>query len=348
MNIDRPVDLWKHRVWDQCEVIRRHLPRHLAITRLRPVPADSWNAIFCADAPARRYCVKVMNEECFLVGWTAEELDATGRAMTALRDAGLDGVLPPIALDEGRSACRYAGYTVVVFPWCDGFDAPRPGPGADGRRGFVRAGAPALHELHLRGRPVAAPTTFARKYGPAAWLHAGDALWVQSAAALERAGADAALLGVLERARQEVPAAVARCPAFYAGSREGETLLHGDFRPENVLIERDRMRLIYDFDFHRCGLPEEDVAYSALAFSGPRWFTGHRDWRACADFLRAYQDAACRRGHGLLRPEMLEAALSWTLLKELSLSFRPAEVPGRYALWQELQAAMDHLRGACE
>jgi Ser/Thr protein kinase RdoA (MazF antagonist) len=346
MKLSKSVESWKREVAAKAAAILQGLPSPLGITSLTPVSASSWNALFQGSAAARRYCVKVMNEETVPMRWDRDELEYSARAVTALASAGLQYIAPPVPLRGERCVLRCAGYTLSVFPWHESIR----GPG--GSVEFSRA-AGALYKIHACGRQFARDeaepeTRFTRKYGPAAWARSAEQIWDESERDLAAGGAGSEVIATLRRARCDGIQFTNRFQKFFSASSQEHTLLHGDYRPENVSIEDGSARLIFDFDFLRRGPPEEDVAYAALACSGSGWFCGPCDWESCARFVRSYQKSACAARSGLLRVDFLEAALYWTLLKELSLSFRSAEVQPRYALFCDLQSQMARILAAVE
>ncbi|MGW2373249.1 phosphotransferase enzyme family protein [Kitasatospora sp. NPDC001683] len=345
---------WKRLVAAGLEAIHRELPAELRVSALHPVQTASWNAVLRAEADERSYCVKVMNEATTPVEWTLEELDVTGRVLADLRARGFSRLLPALPLGEdGRYALRCAGYAVVVFPWCDDFDHPVP---PHSRAVFASSGAAVLHELHSKGRAALATARgirsgVLRRHGPDQWAENAAWLWEQSAKALrEHIGAPPEAAGMLRRAREQAAELAVHSPEFFLPTlaREDTTVVHGDFRPENVLVIGDTVHVVHDFDFLRVGRAEEDVAYAALYYSGRPWFHGRRDWQQFARFLTSYQQAARQAGRPGLRRSPLEASLYWTVVRELSMSFQtPTGVAGQFELLEDLRANVSDVLDAC-
>ncbi|MGH9613258.1 MAG: phosphotransferase enzyme family protein [Bryobacteraceae bacterium] len=346
MKIGKPVEAWKLEIITQRETILRDLPREAAIESLEPIPCPSWNAIFRARSSTHQYCLKIMNEESVATRWRMQELDYIGNVVNSLYHSGLRYLTPPVVLETGRCAFLCAGYKAVLFPWSDD-----PAGVAD-RECFARVAAPVLFRLHSAGRTVVQSanepgTSISRKLGPKAWACHAAALWDESARDLAANGTPSDVITALVRLSSQVSAVTAQFPEFFAPSCDERTILHGDFRPENVSINGDRVSRVFDFDFMRLGLPEEDLAYSALSYSCAGWFSGSCDWQACAAFINCYRRTA--RAHGFeVRASLLEAALYWVILKELSLSFRPHEVPSRCKLFHDLREHMGYLLNARE
>ncbi|CAM3824477.1 phosphotransferase enzyme family protein [Kibdelosporangium persicum] len=334
---------WKRGVTSNAAAICRELPHDIDVSTVQPVTTSSWNALLRVGS----HCVKVMNEATVAVRWTLDELDVIGRTLAALKMRGYPYVLPPVRLHEGRYAARCAGYTVMVYPWCSDFASASA---TDPHSAFADHGPDVLCELHRVGQAIlaesngAADSSLVRRQSPARWIAQSDQLWQKSIRTTDSPDTR----DRLQKAQETSHEIARRFPGFFAPADQDATVLHGDFRPENVLVIRDEIRLVHDFDFMRPGWPEEDVAYAALYFSGPPWFAGPREWARCIRFVAAYNQAARKAGCGGLRREILEPAMYWVVLRELSLSFElPAEVAGRCDLLDDLAACIPTVIAEC-
>jgi hypothetical protein len=237
---------------------------------------------------------------------------------------------------------------VVVFPWCPELATSRnqdhgQASSPEHRQVFIAVAAPALQTLHQRGRPVARrcgdrQTSWPRHDRPWQLLTQADRIVALTLQKLRYLGASARVCDLVTRSRQQMEELARQEPAFFDPEQQvgRQTVLHGDLRPENTRIRGHELLRVFDFDFVRLGVPEEEVAYSALSLSGPSWFSGPRDWQVCAAFIDAYQTAALAKGNTGLEPAQLHAALRWTLLKELCLADLPELVEQRYALLEDL------------
>ena len=339
----KSVEDWQQEVAANRGLILRELQKYIPIENLVIIPGPLWNFLLCGEGTTAKYCIKVLNEESIPVDWTITELDYVGRAMSALKQADFAYVLPPIPLQDGAYAARLAGYVMIVYPWFPAFGAHhlQTSPSS-----YISAVTPVLHELHCKGRMVAEKieqfnSPFSRKYTPSQWLNQADSLWTECERIMQQLGAFPEVFSALQAGQKISAEIVSRFPEFFSPTPAEITIVHGDFRPENILIQNDVVQLVYDFDFMRLGRAEEDIAYSALYCSGPAWFSGSRDWKICGDFINSYQASAITKQQDLIDNSMLEAALYWTLLKEISLSFDAEGVIGRYQLLTELTANLN-------
>jgi Ser/Thr protein kinase RdoA (MazF antagonist) len=343
MTLEKSVADWKQELASKKDVILQEIQHYIPIETLEEISGPVWNTVFCGKGKATKYCVKVLNEESLPVDWTLEELAYVGKVMSALREANFNYVLPPLPLKDGSYSCRLAGYTIIVFPWFEAFeyDAANNMPGST-LETYVSAATPILYELHRQGR-VAAETldernsSFPRIYSPQEWANAAIRLWEECRRSMSKIGVSEEVFSVVNKAQKDAEEIVERFPDFFFALPKEETIVHGDFRPENILIQTNCVQLVYDFDFVRVGNPEEDIAYSALYCSGSSWFSGSRDWKVCADFIAKYQKSARANNDKGIKKPFLEAALYWTIFKELSLSFDAEGVIGRYCLLNELK-----------
>jgi Ser/Thr protein kinase RdoA (MazF antagonist) len=337
----KSVDVWKHEVARKGDDLLIDL-RPLGIKSLRAVPTSSWNAFFRGVGEGVEFCIKVLNEETVSVHWTADDIGFIVQVLNLIHDSGCVNVIPPISLPNGSHAHRAAGYAVLIFPWCCAFDESQTGREPTVKDDFGVDGGRLLRSVHLHGRQVAArigdrSSSFTRWVGPCTWVNESERLWDDCYVSMEQRFELDMVCPALTRARGETAKFADTFASFLAPPEAMKTILHGDFRPENVLFSGVRPPLIFDFDFSRRGLPEEDVAYSALYTSGPIWFSGARDWSSVESFLRGYHLDAREDGGPLLDPCQLEGSFYWIALRELSLARQAEELVGRLALLDDLK-----------
>lgn len=352
MNLRKSVEEWKQEVIKKKNIILQELQTYIPIIKLQETSVPSWNAIFYGEGKDKSYCVKVMNEESILVDWKISDLDYIGKIMSNLQNNGLSCIAPPIPLEEGLYASRFAGYAVVVFPWYHVSEQNQPKNNKADVDSFIFVASPTLCELHLKGKIIPdklkqESTSFPRKYGPFLWANMATNIWEQCEKNMTQIGASKEVILTIHKARENSSEIVDKFPEFFSSLEEEKTIVHGDFRPENIIIENNSVQLIHDFDFTRIGIAEEDVAYTALYCSGTDWFTGSHDWKICANAIKTYQRNAKEKGHKGIKTKLLEAALYWTCLKELSLSFNPEETLGRYKLFKELKNNTNWILASC-
>jgi len=349
----KTVTKWKQKIAQEKDLIIKSLRYYLPISTLHEISTDSWNAIFRGRGEEEEYCVKVMNEESNMTPWSLEDLDYIGEIMNGLRCAGFEHVLPPLLTRNGRYACRCGGYCLIVFPWCHAFDSARVTEKHIQPMDHVSIMAHLLYDLHVTGSSVALKTKpretiLPRAYSPWQWTSASEHLWNISERNLKEGNASMEAISNLQEVKKFSSTAIARFPEFFSSLPEEKTIVHGDFRPENILLHKDDFMLLYDFDMTHVGSCEEDVAYGSLVCSGPPWFYGNRDWTTCARFIRSYLECARGAGCTKIRLPYLEAAMYWVILKELSLSFKSTQVFGRYAIWKQLTEEIHEVLRICE
>ena len=169
-------------------------------------------------------------------------------------------------------------------------------------------------------------------YNPSVWARESVRLWSTVERNLQLRSASKECLAELRYARSQAETLVEENRWFFAESLHNKRIIHGDFRPENMVIG-PHIDLVVDFDMAHVSYAEIDVAYGALSFAGPRWLIGPRIWEVCHSFLMT-----CRRFSKdlIVSDERLDVALRWSVIKALSLSFKEEQVCGRMLLYREL------------
>ncbi|MDL2123649.1 MAG: phosphotransferase [Deltaproteobacteria bacterium] len=343
---------WRTYVLNKQNYILRDLQQHFSVDSIRHVAADSWNAIFHARGKEMEYCVKIMNEDSFPVKWSIDEIDYIGNALNEIRYAGFKYVLPAFKDECGSYFLKLADYTALVFPWgaaflVNGTDAPRIPVQA-----FVEQGAAVLSELHHHGCRVVnelgrRKTVWPRMFEPSMWLDEQKGIWTNAIEKMKGMDATDKQLRILEQAWEKHKKIVKKYALFFAPCIGEMTLLHGDYRPENILFKEERIQKIFDYDFLRRGLPEEDVAYAALYCSGSGWFAGPRDWDIVMSFIQAYQNNARNKAYICLQAPLLEGALYWIIMREIALIRYPEDILVRFHLLNELNNNLERIWKGC-
>lgn len=337
------VSDWRSRVVSQRALIVEHLANHYPIKSLFPLEGPYWNAAFKAVGPQEEYFVKIFNVETTGVSRTVDDLEIVAATLESLYEAGFKALARPKRSNSGKAAFRCGPYTAMVFEWIRGTQKSLDESCAQSSN-VIAMCAPVLALLHeAGGRMPFTPLGLMRRevpyaLSPARWADALDELWSNAERSLRERGAGPHALKELRRARGLSEDLVIRRRDFFDRADTKPTILHGDFRPENLI--RVGEPFVVDFDMVHTGPPEADIAYAGLCFSGPRWFMGPRVRTKCAAFVRAYRNCA-----GIRFPEAhwLSAAFEYAILKAASLSFREDQLLARLALYCQIQGSLDQL-----
>lgn len=342
------VTAWRRSVNADLDVILRDLRQYVRLESLVPVRPNTWNAILHGSGESGDYCIKVCNDQSDGASQASDGPLFGAQVMSVLSQAGCRNVLPPLSWG-GQVQLRCGGYWVQVFPWCPGL--------ADGvcleegpqTRAATRAAARLLAKLHSVLR-IAGPQLPAyepsapQAYPPATWARAETQIWKVSRSQVRKRGGSAKSIRALNVARDRGRELMASDPWYFSEDRQQEIVVHGDFRPENILLRRNGSHLVVDFDLAHRSCREDDVAYGAVCFSGHRWLMGPRNWRRCGEFIVAYERAS---DSVAISWQRMRVALLWCIIKSVSLSFKEEQVRGRLALLASLQEQLPYLESLC-
>lgn len=318
-------------------LIEQVVQRQFGLVDLEPLALRSWNAHFRARGSDGLRHVKVVRipgpEEDLInqFGYTAELLQR-------LQDLGCPYVIPPLRSVDGSFSAQAAGWLVCAFPWNE--HLAKEVLSEEGCQTAPIIGRAALMLVHLHDLSTSLMLNAAcpqrrspYAYSPAEWRQHSRRLWVIAECKLRHQRASEHTLMMLRQAQRATQRLFTECPPFFQAPPSW-VVVHGDYRPENLTIGLTaESSWICDFDHAHPSCREVDAAYGALSFAGPRWFTGRRDWSACALFLREYEAGLSRGRLGL---EAVSIALRYVLLKALSLSFKEEQVRDRFPLYLEL------------
>jgi Ser/Thr protein kinase RdoA (MazF antagonist) len=316
-------------------LVSQALETSFGITDLVPLRRASWNFIFCGIGPGARFFVKVLKPgpEGRLNG--AVEIGA--QVAHVLARSGAQEIVAPLPNQDGQLVTKANGRYILVFPWVQSTPADECSP--PGMNAKIHAAAQ-LARLHaalgrLDDRITSADALLSYSspfaYSPAEWVRSTRGLWLSARA---RVAEREDLVELLHRAEVQARTLIASNSEFFCHAKSDQ-FVHGDYRPDNVLMATPCPRII-DFDMCHRGNIAEDVAYAALAFSGPRWLVGPREAETVLAVWRAYNEE--RRlilATELSWPEM-STAMMWTLLKSISLSYKAEQVIGRSAALESI------------
>lgn len=229
------------------------------------------------DRQARLWRVREVDGRAFAVKWTAGGSAAGLTVARTLADAGVDGVVAPLAAADGRPWSDRAGRRLVVLPWVDGPVALRAGLDAHRWEAFGRllaavhgtplAGLPNLpasdrpHEgLRHRAAALHRALDAASDHDPAAPPHDDLVTRVVDEAPRLRAVVDALLAGA-DRLHDR---------GGWAGSGP-RVPCHADPHLGNVLVDEVSGVRLLDWDDAVAGPPEQDLLFvldgGVLAFA---------------------------------------------------------------------------------
>ena len=248
-------------------------------------------------------------------------------------DAGFDLMPKPVPTAAGRPFAKTPLGTVAIVDWVPGH--PASTEAVDARPG-VGAAARVLAELHRGVRdfrpPRVRPDLLAPLYQPAdSWVRHSPEL----VAELQRRGGEAP--ATIERIAGQLEATVACWDAdtYVRALEDGTSVVHGDYRPGNLIVDGDRIVAVVDFDAAFWESRVYDLAYAAYQFSGPECVYPQAQPQPALDFVRDYVET------WPLSPSehrLLPFFLRQVVLKRL-LTGR--DVPERLALLDQLDAGLD-------
>jgi Ser/Thr protein kinase RdoA (MazF antagonist) len=333
------VTEWHLKVVNDAGAILKDLQKYYHLLSLTKVPVKSWNAIFRALGEDKDYCVKVINEETSGIRRTLQDLSYVAEVMHALQVAGFFHVLPPLRSRRGKYVHRCGGYWSIVYHWAPFFAQFGLSEDQVQTVQVAERAARLLSEMHCSAQGSMQRLTspkdrdLPQAYKPSVWAAEADTLWIAAERNLCQRKSSVEAIEKLHIARELGEKLVEDNSWFFVYTPENEIVIHGDFRPENVLLGPGDFSLIFDFDFAHHSYPEVDVAHGALNFAGPRWLIGPRDWRVCSRFLRAYREVS---GGIEISWERLDLTLRWSVIKALSLSFKEEQVFGRLRLYYDI------------
>jgi Ser/Thr protein kinase RdoA (MazF antagonist) len=325
----------------QRSLIIKCLAAYYPIESLQPLEGPYWNASFRAVGPDGVFYVKVFNEETTGVMRTINDLDIVAIALEDLYHVGFHSIARPKRSHTGTSVFRCGPFLAMVFDWIENERVPFNESNAQSFD-LIEVCSPVLARLHAAGRQVQHVSRglmyreIPYAYAPTRWVDTLNELWLNAENNIRERGYSSTTLSELRRARGLCEDLIVRRQAFFDRTANEYTILHGDFRPENLMHAKEPV--VIDFDMIHIGPPEADIAYASLCFSGPRWFMGPRVLAKCAAFVRAYRNSSDIR---VVNSQLLEAALEYVILKSASLSFKEEQLLARLALYRQVRGGLD-------
>lgn len=230
------------------------------VEALDPVAHGVENTNYRAHVDGRDYALTLFERRV-----REEDLPFVFALTAHLADKGYPAPRPQ-AHPEGGVVGRLNDRPAAWIAWLPG-DWPRaPSPAQ------LDAGGAALADLHEASDDFAFAPATPNRYGPAAWRDLADAC--RARAPDDPLGAElaAAVTAISARWPRDLPTGA----------------IHGDYFPDNVLYEGDRVTGVIDYYFACVDARAYDlaVAINAWAFDAAGAFQAD----ACARFCRAYAD----------------------------------------------------------
>lgn len=332
------VSEWKCDVRNEVSRLNEALRESYGLHNAKWCETYSWNATLRADDGENEYCVKIYNTESGGCTDSVDSIQSIAELQLELFQAGCDLILAPMRSTAGTLVTRCARFWVTVYDWVSAFEFSSLSEDSAQSADVACRGGAVLARFHRFtkkmqcGSQLKIPLHASYALGLKDWAIKSEELWNEVEVMLSNANTDALLTAQLRKARRTCRDFLACRPALLQESFENKFLIHGDYRPENVLLCTPNEERIVDLDMIHLDLPEMDVASAALHFSGPRWLYGPRDWSSWRAFIQGYNSSMKSDGIDLIR--LNQAALA-VILKSLSMSFKPEQVRRRFSLLQD-------------
>jgi Ser/Thr protein kinase RdoA (MazF antagonist) len=317
--------------------LREYLDRQYAIRDLQPYGTQSWNATFYAERRLAAPCfVKVLNESTARYKRSADTYSWLLGVLASATASRTTVLVPPICNADGQWLGRYRTRKIIVYPWIE--HRPEDQLIEDGTQNEldVDRGAQVLARFHryldgttpLRYWPSEPPQC----QTPKRWAaHLSKIFQTACDSLTKQAEMDNAAVELLKHYENYTQCFVKANANFFESDQYECDFVHGDFRPENLLIDSSGNLHVIDYDLAHFGSLATDAVYGALSYSGMRWFTGPRNWTAFEQFIRAYH-AAC--GAGALNIESLLVRVEWVVLRGISAAYKGEQIVTRSQLHQ--------------
>jgi len=330
------VGEWKNIVHACQDMFCEMLGASYDINALEPLQVKAWNALFLGHGGDSNVCVKVFNEETTGVRRSRSHLRYAVKAMAGFPRLRNGHVIRPLPSPAGIYIHRCGKYWCLVFPWSDAAAHLALNDAGPQQPETISRAAHILALLHRRGRPVAAELGSRERaevpyaLSPGCWANQLDRIRKSSQQIILARGCSQEARECIEEGYALCREFVNQQQAFIAYDPRRDILVHGDFRPGNMAIIKDRF-VVWDFDCTHVAGAESDVAYAALSFGGPRWFHGSRCWNCVNAFVDEYRKYV----RGPFSINRCRIAIEWQVLKVMSLSFDEDQLHERLRLYRE-------------
>ncbi|MDP8255266.1 MAG: phosphotransferase [Candidatus Alcyoniella australis] len=304
------------------------LNAQFGVTAIHLLDIISWNAIFEAWGPGIHAAVKVYNPADREEERVAPELIAN--IQRDLYNSGNRAVVPPLLNKKGELVLCSFGYRIILYPWIVGH--------VPTSRDISKCAA-WLENFHrtdyqtIIAKYINSPRQFRPTIMPVDWYDQSKAIWKEAQSRLRDAGVDMKMLRQFTEGEDLANKLLQDYPMLI--EKTSLKLLHGDFKPSNVLITEDRKLAVLDFDCIQLGPSEVDTAIAALSFAGADWNGGKVDEYLLLSFLEKYRKRSELNGLAMDN-KRITAALRWIPLRALSFSFKEEQIMPRLQLAKQL------------
>lgn len=310
------------------------------ILDIEPIETESWNGIFKATGSKDAFCLKVINDFTTNIPRRDSDLMVMCQLLDFLSSKDFKFHVPLIpSFDEEKTLNRVLNYRILVYPWLEIFSQNSLSEDNAQSPEIVKTGASLLANLHNYSREYKNHRTIERDlphcFSPFVWKKNIDDIFDKALENFRLRKSSQSGMNDLEKAYNLCLEFINKEKGFFENNTNGQIMIHGDFRPENIIIDADYLKII-DFDICHVNYPEVDVAYGALSFSGFRWFYGKRNWDLINLFIKTYASLSNRA----LYTERINKSLIWVVLKSLSTSFKEEQLKPRIELLNEIKKSL--------
>ncbi len=329
---------WFNKLRNNTENIFRELSKVYPIRSLIPIETNSWNGILKAEGFSLNYCVKVINDTTTNIKRNADDLLFVCEFQKFLSDNKFQFHIPIVPSSNGVMLHKISGYNIIVFEWVENFNLFALNEDSAQNKEIIAVCAKALANLHKYSKNYNFKYFIDRDlphcYNPELWGENIDRIFEFAVTNLSDRGASNKSMVSLEMIHQISLDFIKNNKTFFKRQEDQQMVIHGDYRPENLIIADNNMPKIFDFDTCHYSYPEIDVAYASLAFAGKRWFYGKRNWALMDLFIENYNIYS----NYSLNMERINNSILWVVLKIILLSFKEEQIEPRLELYRDMLA----------
>lgn len=334
------IDHFRQAVVNDAEALGDMLRQEYGIERLSVHRPGSWNVLFRGfDLTGRSYFVKVINDVTGAYRRRTTIYENVCSIVSSLCASGCRLTATPLRNREGRFVNAFCDLNVLVSNWIAHEERDQMHELVAQASEHIDIGANALAELHWRLAEIPAANwedeVMPHVQAPSQWAARLDAHIHNLHGTLLVDNTDGASVATCLREFEMYASLFIKShPALFSGAFDHSQWLHGDFRPENLVMANSRTPMVGDFDLMHRGSPLEDVAYGGLCFAGHKWFAGKRDWVAFDRFVDSY--FARRHGYDVERDDVSQF-VEWIVMRAITCSFKEEQLVYRMDLLREIR-----------
>lgn len=320
---------FRRRVVEQESDLLKVLRSAYSITEFRVLRGTTWNVNFQASGcSGASLFVKVINEKtgnrCRIGRAWHRNLEYQER----LAASGCRLVVAPVRNNASELFTTWQARKIVAYPWINhsvNCQLDEKGPQIPT---VIETGARLLAILHDDMDAVSGTINEEKSMSlcqpPAVWATRLPELRRSVLRHLENRGE--ASEESLNRLAEVYDCALAftrsGSPLFRFQTR-GAGMVHGDFRPENVLIPSAGNSVVIDLDLLHQAPRVVDVALGALNYAGKRFLSGPRKWDRVSLFINTYGS------HRRMTEDDVASALEFVILRSALAAFKYSQLVER-------------------